>query len=350
MLYIGGYSEDKFVVVDTDDGSEQVASRREIAHCVRQLGLTIEGVRTHKEGRQVIVDSISLYRKMSPPSGITAKLKVLYGVDVILRDKKIVRINIPDELSRPVSIRLSDFATSCGDTIVGQRFRHRDAKPDIEIVLDDKISVTDLSFKHFMGDGIRLNLKDFHSLDLVNTIISEAKLNSEVDFLEQFVVDCPERIDFYKAILLVERDYSGVGHIREITNNPVQATADVTKWYLQDFRDLLTVVFRVRDKRVFTLSCDVLAKWLSNRKAVELLESRDYNAIRNSKLWHVLVESSHTIALKSKNFETVQKLQRYLYYFDPAPEVQEIFIDYCIRWRNWLRDWSIQSGWLRFWY
>lgn len=134
MLYVSRYIGVLDIgIVDTDDGVEERVSPGDIIHDTVDYSIDIKGY--HSENR------ILVYQPYQLPETKTQqqlKLQLLKGVEVVVWGSMITNIRWkPDKIKSPVSIRLSDFGTSCGDFILkGNEATHTRC---IRLVFDDKL-------------------------------------------------------------------------------------------------------------------------------------------------------------------------------------------------------------------
>lgn len=147
MLFVSRRIGDKYAIVDTDDGSENVVDLSYIVDAVEVYGLRIEGILLPEVNRKI--KPSNLWAKVyQPPETLTTlqlKTKVLLHVEVLTYKNIITSVGWNGaDLVKPVSIRLSQFGTSCADYILASAdtvFLGR-----VTLILDDKIEFSHDTF------------------------------------------------------------------------------------------------------------------------------------------------------------------------------------------------------------
>ena len=144
MLYISRcVTSQSFGVVDTDDNVETVVGAKEIEHFVDELGIVIKGAAWTDSPTRVDGFHIAPYQSPETMTGAQVKLKMLYGVDLVIYNGVIVSISVdPRKLTKSISVRLSDFATVCGTCILDWTLIDN-AGYKLTLVLDDKLEGID---------------------------------------------------------------------------------------------------------------------------------------------------------------------------------------------------------------
>ena len=155
MLFVSRYiGTDKYGVVDTDDGVEEVVTLNDIEHAVLQQGLEINGAVIHRDFPQrdggkghKWLDYAKPFQDDSSKTSFQEYVKREQSVEVNVYNSTITCIHAANRrIRRPVSIRLSDFAPAIGDCVLSPNAtvgRHI-----LTLVFDDKLkSLTELSFR-----------------------------------------------------------------------------------------------------------------------------------------------------------------------------------------------------------
>lgn len=165
MLYVSRRVGHKmFGICDTDDGKEQIVGILELSSICQFVD--IAGVTTHR-GRVYKVD---LYQLDMYVSTLMMKTKVMLNVDVGVWRDYITDIQWNnDKITRPVSLKLSDFAKKCAAGILT---RVKDSTTHkVTLVLDDFIEFDDMSFnpgwfQHRMDlAGVKFDIRQLRDND-----------------------------------------------------------------------------------------------------------------------------------------------------------------------------------------
>ena len=167
MLYISRYiGHDRFGVVDTDDDVETEARISDLYKAVKIFGLDIKGVGLLKG--HVTESTIKVYQPVETVTRLQVKTKSLQRVDVKTYGDMITSILWrPEDITEPVTIRLSDFGTSCADMLFSGNMKS--GKHKVTVVLDDAVTAqtdtfrvrfTDDSYVGIGGIGVVLDLHD----------------------------------------------------------------------------------------------------------------------------------------------------------------------------------------------
>lgn len=144
MLYISRRVwPDKFCVIDTDDGAEDIVSFDELDEIATKYNITIKGAPLLVKGLPFLGD-VAPYQIPDEATPMQLKFRMMYGIEVTTHRGVVTNIKVPLGLSQQVVIRLSDFGSSCADCILfgGQFF----VTQMMTIVLDNKIALSDNTF------------------------------------------------------------------------------------------------------------------------------------------------------------------------------------------------------------
>lgn len=156
----------KVGVVDTDDWSEDIILGQRLRQLVHDHKLQIGGVRTAIIEGEYHVQTYRPYQHSSFIIPQQAKLKMLYDIEITRYRERITSIYWkPSELPMDVSIRLSDFGKSCGDSMLTGVGRGNGCI--VTIILDDNIQFGQSSFGSFIGvlsstaaDGLKFDIRE----------------------------------------------------------------------------------------------------------------------------------------------------------------------------------------------
>ena len=148
MLYLSRYiGASKYGVVDTDDNTENACTIIDLRKAVLDHDLAIVGVYpgTYNGLYWLREDNICVYQPMQTISVLQTKAKVMLGIDIKIYNDIITSLTWSDKITKPVSIRLSDFGTSCASYIF-TGIEQMDGKR-VRIIMDDKIKFSEDTFK-----------------------------------------------------------------------------------------------------------------------------------------------------------------------------------------------------------
>lgn len=156
MLYISRMiGRDKFGVVDTDDGVEEVIDYATLNEIVCWSKVTIRGV--HVDGHPVkYIQAVEVYQPPETKGVLAVKTHLMKGIEVTTYGECITGVYWRQPaLVSPVKIQLSKFGTRCSDflfTQVGGTKR----KGKVTLILDDRVHLSDQSFS--FRDDTEINL------------------------------------------------------------------------------------------------------------------------------------------------------------------------------------------------
>lgn len=207
MLYISRIlqNSDRFGVVDTDDDTETVCTRKELHDAIINHKLTIEGIVESKSFGYPCIQSITPYQDMRYCTTLQTKMKVLRGVDIRTYKNEITAI-LPnaDVAEDRMRIRLSDYGQVINwDAIIKWEPPH--TNKHMILVLDDNIAV--------VGSEVRPSIYRFywditevtnqHVIDqFYNWLLFSEAIAS--DDWSLCIIDNEERMRYYRCIGLLK--------------------------------------------------------------------------------------------------------------------------------------------------
>lgn len=255
MLYISRYCGNyKYGVVDSDDGIETIVSKDMIESYVEKDGLIIRGVEKYPiSGR---VKHIRCYQGQKEYLKRCARIKAVYGADVVIFDNSLVSIGAREG----PEIRVSAIAPSL--------WSFAELRGGFTLVLDTPV-VGD-------GDAIGSLAVDFNlsmADDKAAMTVYKGLLNRGVTMFSERVVDKPSRIGFLQSVLLLMHDELLARDW--ISFNALDSIQHIEKHYWAYF---MTIA-----KADYTFHLDELGKHISSldskfdgdlMKGVELLSRR----------------------------------------------------------------------------
>lgn len=164
------FSTAKFGVVDTLDYKEQAVTLGELLYAL-SFGIQIRGV----ELDGAIVRGIVPYQIPDKATPLQTKLMMLRHVSVAVYDGKITGITWDNaKITKPVRVRLSDFASECDGMIFAGQASRGVVPTDVKLIveIDDKISLNHLTLSVYAGvfgsgqneaEGVIFDLYDLDS-------------------------------------------------------------------------------------------------------------------------------------------------------------------------------------------
>ena len=197
--YQGDSFRDGYYIMDTDDGVEEYISVSGLVRAAVTFGLDIAGVAI-TDGHHMDAMPYQLVDTVTP---LQTKLRVMYGINIVVWNDMIVGIDwVGEDLNRPVRVRLSDFATSLGDTILLNRDPIvADSPRNLVLVLDDKIvsfsaeslrsgNIEFFGFAH-LTHGVVYDIRELSSDDLAKEVYKAVAWYCESK--KDVIIDNPER-------------------------------------------------------------------------------------------------------------------------------------------------------------
>lgn len=147
MLYISKQlTKSKFMVMDTDDGIEQPASREELYDYVMHKGLDIKGVDYIKDSTSGEYN-LSIEPYMIESNSKLSKQAVLNGVVMTVTNGCLTRLSFNNSVRGGSTINLADYCNSIADYAIDACENYKGDKP-IVLVLDSSIKVASKAFKN----------------------------------------------------------------------------------------------------------------------------------------------------------------------------------------------------------
>ena len=199
MLYVSRHDGINFYgVVDTDDDVEEVITRSKLVQCIEQDGLRIAGA----EYTEIInrVGDIHPYQVPSEMTQLQMKTNLVKFTEVRVYKDMVTSIHIKHKsIKEPVTIRLSDFGSRCGDCILwenDQAMRHV-----LTIQLDDKIQIGKFTFRRDEdvrslgphGYGVKFDMTGITDYQTAENIYRQFRAQDGPKCLS-YTIDSPERI------------------------------------------------------------------------------------------------------------------------------------------------------------
>lgn len=145
MLFISRHDGMNFYgVVDTDDGVEEVIPRNKIVQLVGDTGIEIKGADRLPDTKWVV--DTHPYQDPSTMTQLQIKTKLMKFTEVKTFGNLITSIVFDyRNIREPVSIRLSDFGSSCADCILWENTQP--CRHVATLIIDDKIDIGKFTFR-----------------------------------------------------------------------------------------------------------------------------------------------------------------------------------------------------------
>lgn len=326
MLYVSRMVDRSHVcVTDSDDGVEDVLTASELIKYTRDLGLDIKGVSVFrgKGGRYKV--SASVYQPMETVSTTQTKHKVLSGVDVKVSGSTITSIQWPVQRDdHPVSIRLSNFGTSCADYIFW--WKGLTENRNLTIILDDKIKATGKSFKYLSIIGVKFDLREVKNEKLA-TLVYKAFMathgNRGVrgERFPVFIQDDLNRLRYWQAVYYLDNEPLSWNDHKEVFHDE-QIAARIYKEFAGEFKAISECEFYLNSK-----DSESERSWYIRRKYYDIDPDRDddFDYMRRN----CMPDLFNLIAnYTTCNSGVVTRFKNYIMYFDVPKDIQEAFIKF----------------------
>lgn len=194
----------RFGVVDTDDWAEEIVGLNALKAISSAGDIKIFGL------SNPVRSTRDVHPYQPNPTPFQTKLNMLKGVSVAVNNDVIVDINYDvRRVTSPVRLRLSDFASECGDYIlygVEVCTGHK-----LTLVLDDTLIIRETSFEvwPFVGPdgiGVVFDMRELTNLNTLNLVYKTVFRSLEAYDTLCFSVPV---IDYENRIIEMNKRYSG---------------------------------------------------------------------------------------------------------------------------------------------
>lgn len=349
MLYVSRMlGQNRFGVVDTDDGSESVCTYGDLMDYVLRLGLDIKGVvvdTQYRKGKpKPYVRSIQVAQDLSQVTRQQTKAKVLMGVDIKTYGDQITSISADKGLANKTTVRLSDYGTSCGEYI----FRNMPWLTGgvLVLVLDDKIKLNAKSFKDFVSKGVVVDMREVTDKKTVSYIASElAHAESWLQIIAfSIVLDTDARIDYYKAETVLQRQSNTRPEIRCIDDcvaNPTSINNIISKKHKAEFLAVARAEYHPAAMLRWVSFSKNYARWIYEG-GYELLARGRYDDLINSRFKEIF---SVLREISTCNRNVMLRFENYCKYFHPTDELKAAFVSMCRRSTDFIMEVGHKENW-----
>lgn len=346
----------KYGVVDTEDGHEDVMTVDDIEYATCEMSVRIEGVtlRSRRSGptTYAVVDSIDVYTPQGSRQAKEVKLNFLRGVDIKTSNGVIVEItwSKPKDDTNRV-IRLSDYGTSCAVGVLVKEarafYRINKEQQFVTIVLDDKIAIERKTFKKCAGSGAVFDLREVKNLNTVEWFYTEMIADKpSVKHLRKVVIDDPNRLDLWIGSLILN---TGDCNLTGTVANPMAVNSWVTARFFNDFTHFPEKFNYTLepDEKPFEYRANVYGEYvrfLIQYKSLAYCEEygtcyRQWRMTSETRMRQIVVNH-----MKGARSVTLTRLENYLKFFNPPKEVRDAFVRFYNRVNQELIAWGRKNG------
>lgn len=336
MLYISRFlGRDKYAVVDTDDGKEEVVYITGIREAIR-AGVEIKGVEVSYVNGHPYIDRIGVYQLPNNVTGKQAKMLAMAGVSIKTNGDVITSISWDDNIVKDgLRIRLSDFGRKCGDDMLKEA---RDICHKIVIfVLDDKITVRAHTFISICRTGAKLDLTAVTKPQQAKLAYWECMESTDLhNPLDSFVIDRRDR--FLKCAAFVELT-RGVGIGEEF---PPDTTAWLEDLRFEAFKELADCQF----KFVGDFKSKARAKeYISGLKQFESVwrsQPKDFDKVF---LYDKCTVFPALDRATTCNPKTLKEFSNMISRFIVSQRMKDLYVKLTVRANNWFLDLYKAMNW-----
>lgn len=355
MYYVSRrYSTSKFGVIDTDDGVEDTFTIKELQELVCEKGIEIKGVETYTKctshGQTMRIRGIQVYQPEENVNVSQVKLHVITGVDIKTQGTEIVSVTWRSLSERkPCSVRLSTFGSSCADYLFSDISEYKFGVGSfLTLILDDKITVSGKSFKRCATVGIIMDLREVTNNRTAECVYKElvGERYMGVYLLSERVKDIPERLDYWRAVCLLNRGYRPSDIEKPasvILNNPDVVLPQIEKKFTKEFKALLGASLGISQRGSISSMVKQYILWLVEPHQMDLIVCYDYDTLRSrclDSLFRVLGWGTNC------NASVIERYQNYIKYFPVSEEMKSSFVDFCHKANNFLLRYGEREGYI----
>lgn len=330
MLYLSRVVGDhKFAIVDTDDKTEEIVTRKKLHRIVEELGMDIEGIETY------VTDSgeRKIFR-MRPCqldkyySRKQLKTKVLRGVDITVYRDEITHIKVDTaNIRRGDRIDLSEFGSKLANVVwIDQSYY--DKKKFVVFVLKDGMNIAGMSENVGGSSCIRWDISQVTD-DAEAALIYEELVCKQChlhDTVLEHVIDNERRDMFWHAIILFLRKYE---HPEQFTDfiKDMPDTTGLVKWLDERcFTDFWHVArYPIAFSHMNIIKFNRLINDSLGLNIDEFIKCKDYEVLR-TKYIGVFDIVECTV---SYNMGAIQRFKLFVQCFNSSLRIQKLYIQLC---------------------
>lgn len=316
-------------MTDTDDGVESIVGANEILRCVKTLGMEIKGIRveTHERKRDKVFAEV-----YQPPENITAtqsKCSVLKGVNVMTNGDKItcIKWNKEADLGPAVSVRLSDYGTSCADYLFLWAGVVVNSK--LTFILDDKITLSGKSLKYAAKCKVRVDIREVTNKRTVELVYKAYARKGDIFNLD-LVIDNADRYNFRAVIDIISNGDASDELLEPFVDR--HTGLRIAEKYRSEFRALSKCTFAF-NKRIDEFGVFNICYRYSVQLGIVNFDA-DFYSIKVK-----CAPSLRQILADFTNCDSgaVNRFFNYILFIDEVPDdIQEMFASLCNNANRWL--------------
>lgn len=336
MLYVSRFfGRDKYAVMDTDDGKEEVVYITNIQNAVR-AGVEIKGVEVDYIDGHPYIKTIRVYQLPNNVTGKQAKMLAMAGVSIKTNGDVITSISWDDNIVKDgMRIRLSDFGRKCGDDMLKEA---RDScNKSVIFVLDDNITVRAHTFISINRTGAKLDLTAVTRPQQAKLAYWECMGSVDIhNSLDSYVIDRQDR--FLKCVAFVGMT-KGVGISEEF---PPETIAWLEDLRFEAFKELADCQFKfVGDFRSKARAKEYIAA-LKPFESVWRSQPTDFDRVF---LYDKCTVFTALDRATTCNPKTLKEFSNMISWFIVSQCMKDLYVKLTVRANNWFLDLYKEMNW-----
>lgn len=330
MLYLSRVvGENKFAIVDTDDKTEEIVTRKKLHRIVEDLGIDIEGVETY-----VTDDGQRRVFRLCPCqldkyfSRKQLKTRMLRGVDITVYRDEITHIKIDTANIRCGDrIDLSEFGSKLAHTVWFDQ-SYYDKKKFVVLVLKNGMNLSGITDSVGGSSCIRWDISQVTD-DNEAALIYEELVDKQChlhDGVLEHVIDNERRDKFWHAIILFLRRCDEPEQFIEFIKD-IPDTTGIAKWLVERCRTDFWHVARypIEFNNMNLNKFNRLINDTLGPNVDEFIKCKDYETLR-TKYISVFDIVECTV---SYNIGAIQRFKLFVQCFNSSITIQKLYIQLC---------------------
>lgn len=236
MLYVQQkISEQNFIVADTDDNTEELTTRKELKHCVIDLGVEVSGATLSSDN----LFNIHCYNNLTDAWAL--KMKIFRGISLMI-DKTGTLCNMELDTQRDIShvLNLEDCCTSLANYCF-ENIKVVNNSVDLKVILTDKIKFNSKAFESCRWSKLKFDfsqLSDKKAEVAYKSFLTDRGscliLGSNQILSNVEIIDKRERYAYYIILkALLHKDATNFYTVQSLTPKRLYCSAmeEITKLY-----------------------------------------------------------------------------------------------------------------------
>lgn len=350
MLYISRFiGTHRYGVVDTEDGVETSVSQYELEEYVMGLGIKIAGVglgeRTRHGRRERYIERVRVYQNTDHITREQAKLGLLRGVELKLNDSQIVSLSWDaGKIECNQKLRLSDFGTSCSDSIL------RDApllstSHQLILVLDDNIKLSKSTFAGAYTHAAAIDVREVTQFSAVSMVYEcYLKKPNIIGSLESFILDNKPRQDYFRGVIVLNVGLGAAYKLASLVNDCREVTDKIARKYKRQFDAVSRAKYLAIQNDRWAASAKRYYSWVCAPQYRYFLD--DAEMILENRLYFVKIfEAMSELSTVDKN--VLVRFENFMLNFEPVPEINEMFARFVERASKFIIEYGDSHAWSR---